>query len=293
VADPVRYRSADEDSARWRTFEHRPGDIVISTRSKHGTTWMQMICALLVLQRADLPAPLARLSPWLDWRVEPRAAVFDRLQAQRHRRFIKTHTPLDGLPLHPRVTYIVVARHPLDAALSLYHQSANIDRRRLAELTGGSTPSPGHEQPSPAEWLRAWIAADPAPADALDSLPGVLHHLSDAWARRHDLDVVFVHYDSLLGNLGAEMQQLAAHLSIPIEPARLAGLVAAATFESMRSRADLLAPDPMGVLIDRDRFFRAGVSGQARVQLTGADLARYGERTAAHAPTDLVEWLHG
>ncbi len=39
-----RYRSPDEDSARWLDFAYRPGDIVISTRSKHGTTWMQMIC---------------------------------------------------------------------------------------------------------------------------------------------------------------------------------------------------------------------------------------------------------
>ena len=43
-----RYRSDEEDSARWTGFPFRDGDIVISTRSKSGTTWMQMICALLV-----------------------------------------------------------------------------------------------------------------------------------------------------------------------------------------------------------------------------------------------------
>jgi hypothetical protein len=67
VATPVRYTSLDEDSGRWRGFEHRAGDIVISTRSKHGTTWVRMICALLVFQTPDLPAPLGELSPWLDW----------------------------------------------------------------------------------------------------------------------------------------------------------------------------------------------------------------------------------
>jgi hypothetical protein len=45
--------------------------MVISTRSKHGTTWMQMICALLIFQSAELPAPLADLSPWPDWLVLP------------------------------------------------------------------------------------------------------------------------------------------------------------------------------------------------------------------------------
>jgi hypothetical protein len=121
VDTPVRYQSEDEDSGRWRGFEFRPGDIVISTRSKSGTTWMQMICALLVLQEPELPVPLAELSPWLDWLPVPREEVYAHLDAQRHRRFIKTHTPLDGLPLDARATYIVVARHPLDAAVSLYH----------------------------------------------------------------------------------------------------------------------------------------------------------------------------
>ena len=38
------------------------------------------------------------------------------LDAQTHRRFIKTHTPLDGLPHDPRVTYIGVGRDPRDVA---------------------------------------------------------------------------------------------------------------------------------------------------------------------------------
>lgn len=148
-----RYRSADEDSGRWHGFAFRPGDIVISTRSKSGTTWMQMICALLVFQTPDLPARLSRLSPWLDWLVAPRAEVFAALDAQDHRRFIKTHTPLDGIPSHPGVTYIVVARHPLDMAVSLYHQSANLDRERIAELTGRPMTAP-HPRPLVHEWLR-------------------------------------------------------------------------------------------------------------------------------------------
>ncbi len=53
---PVRYQSALEDSARWDGFVFRPGDIVISAPSKAGTTWTQMICALLVFQTPELPA---------------------------------------------------------------------------------------------------------------------------------------------------------------------------------------------------------------------------------------------
>ena len=67
--------AAVQDSARWDGFRFRPGDIVISTPPKCGTTWTQMICALLVFQTPDLPAPLGELSPWLDMVTRPRTVV--------------------------------------------------------------------------------------------------------------------------------------------------------------------------------------------------------------------------
>lgn len=229
---PYRYRSADEDSARWRGFPFRTGDVVISTRSKSGTTWMQMICALLVLQTPDLPAPLSTLSPWLDWLVTPREEVVSRLEAQRHRRFVKTHTPLDGIPLLPTVTYVVVA------------------------------------------------------------LPGVMWHLVDAWERRGEPKVVLVHYEDLQHDLEGQMRRLAVRLGIDVSEATWPRLVEAATFESMRSRSDLLAPDPSDVLRSRQAFFRSGSSGAGRALLPAEALDRYHARAARLAPADLLAWLH-
>ncbi|MEU7608900.1 sulfotransferase domain-containing protein [Micromonospora sp. NPDC049204] len=288
-----RYRSTDEDSARWTGFPFRDGDIVISTRSKSGTTWMQMICALLVLGTPELPAPLTVLSPWLDWLVEPRDDVFDRLAAQPHRRFIKTHTPLDGVPLDPRVHYVVVARHPLDLAVSLYHQAGNLDPVRLAELTGAPAPTGPPRTALPLEqWLPSWVDREVDPRADLDSLPGVMLHLSDAWARRHDPNIELVHYDDLLADLGGEMRRLAQRWGIAVPPERWSELVEAATFGRMRARADRLAPDTLGVLRDRQQFFRQGTSGQGRNLLDSAGQARYQERAAALAPPDLLRWLH-
>jgi len=290
---PVHYRSADEDSARWLGFAFRPGDIVISTRSKSGTTWMQMICALLALRTTDLPAPLPQLSPWLDWLVVPQQEVYDHLAAQRHRRFIKTHTPLDGVPLDARVAYIVVARHPLDMAVSLYHQVDNIDHDRLRQLTGAPPPSGPEPARRPLQtWLRDWVAGDPDPRQALDSLPGVLWHLRDAWQRRHEPNVLLVHYDDLRGGLDAEMQRIAVWLGIEVPAGLWPDLVRAATFDRMRQRAGELAPDSGGVLKDRHAFFRAGRSGAGREVLSAAELDSYHERTAQLAPPDLLTWLH-
>ena len=290
--DPVRYRSHDEDSGRWKEFRFRAGDIVISTRSKSGTTWMQMICALLVLRNPDLPAPLAELSPWVDWLVLPKGPMFARLEAQRHRRFVKTHTPLDGLPIDDRATYIVVARHPLDMAVSLYHHGDNLDRARIQELTGNASSGAGRERPPLEVWLRHWIDWDGDRHEQMDSLRGVMAHLSDAWARRDRPNIVLVHYDDLIGDRGGEMRRLAARLEIDVPEELWPVLVDAAGFEQMRARAGQLVPDGGGVIKDPAAFFRRGTSGGGREVLTAAQLERYRSRTERLARPEMLSWLH-
>ena len=54
---------------------------------------------VLVFQTPMLRRPLDRISPWLDMITREREDVVADLDAQTHRRFIKTHTPLDGLPI--------------------------------------------------------------------------------------------------------------------------------------------------------------------------------------------------
>ena len=290
----MRYRSPDEDSARWDGFPFRPGDIVISTRSKSGTTWAQMICALLVFQDPDLPAPLPELSPWLDWLIVPRDEVYARLEKQQHRRFIKTHTPLDGIPLDPRATYLVVARNPLDMAVSLFHQGDNLNRDRIAELTGGPAPS-GERAPEPRplhESLVDWINRDTTPAEDLDSLPGVMWHLTDAWRRRDEPNVVLLHYTDLTNDLEGEMRRLAGRLAVDVPEDRWPVLVEAAGFAQMRARADRLAPDPAGIMKDRNAFFRRGTPGAGRELLTPEEFAGYEQRAAELAPRDRLTWLN-
>lgn len=252
-----------------------------------------MICALLIFQTPELPDSLSNISPWLDWLITPRADVYAQLAGQDHRRIMKTHTPLDGLPVDPRVTYIVPGRHPLDMAVSLYHQGGNLNRERIRELTGlpDSGPTADHRPPLH-QWLLRWIENDSDPRNSLDSLPGVLWHLSDAWSRRATQDVVLVHYDDLVDDLEAEMRRVASRLGFSVSEETWPTLVEAATFAQMRARADSIAPDPSGILKDQTAFFRRGSSGAGAETLSRVELDHYYRRAAAMAPRELLEWLH-
>ena len=292
ASTPYRYQSPDEDSGRWLGFPFRDGDIVISTRSKTGTTWVQMICGLLIFQTPRLPAPLGQLSPWLDHLIAPREQVYAQLAAQQHRRFIKTHTPLDGVPADPRASYLVTGRHPLDVAVSLYHHSGNIDRARLRQLTGQPTPaSPPPPRPPLRDWLLSWIADDRDPRDHLDSLPGIMWHLSDAWARRGQPNVLLVHYDDLLADLDGQMRGLAGWLGMAVPAPAWPALVRAATFESMSGHADTLVPTT-GLFKSNAAFFRRGHSGARHEVLRAGEIAAYHDRAARLAPPELLSWLH-
>lgn len=285
----MHYVSYDEDSARWNAFAFRPGDVVISTRSKSGTTWMQMVCLSLVLGTAELPEPLPRMSPWLDHLVTPLAEVVGRLDEQPHRRVIKTHTPLDGLPWRDEVYYVVVARHPLDMAVSLYHQMANIDRVELARRVGKAAVRP-RPQPALADWLARWIERDSDPRTDMDGLPGVLAHLNGAWQRRERRNLALVHYDALCADLEGEMSRLAAFLGVVADPGLVRQLAGAASFSAMRSQAARLVEG--GVLRSPEAFFRRGSSGAGREVLSADQYARYLTRAAELAPADLLSWLH-
>ena len=123
----------------------------------------------------------------------------------------------------------------------------------------------------------------------MDSLPGVMWHLSDAWRRRNEPNILLVHYADLSADLAGEMYRIAARLGL--EPPT-SELVAAAGFAQMRARADRLAPDPAGVLKSTGAFFRRGSSGAGRELLTEAEVVHYEQRAAAMAPPDLLSWLH-
>src|SRR5207247_5464586 len=113
------YRCHHLDSTRWDDIVPRPDDIVITTSLKAGTTWTQRIVSLLVFQTVELPNTLHWVSPWPDSRfIIPKAEMREGVESLLHRRFLKSHLALHGLPYPERTQYIYSGRDAGAALMS-------------------------------------------------------------------------------------------------------------------------------------------------------------------------------
>jgi hypothetical protein len=294
----VRYRSLIQDSARWNGFVLRPSDIVISTPPKCGTTWTQMLCALLIFDGPEFPAPISQLSPWLDQTVRSLEDVRAIYATQQHRRFIKTHTPLDGLPIVEGVSYVVVGRDPRDVMISMEHHFANMDLDRVLELRGravgnddlDSLPQRPAVSDDPAERFRSFVRTTEF-TGALN-LSVVLHHLDTAWQRRHAENVVMSHYSDYSTDLPTEILRLATALDFDLSRVRAEKLAREASLDRMRSRFSEVIPNAGAFWKDDQAFLRAGSFGDWRSRVNADDLTEYDNAVNAAVSADLATWAH-
>ncbi len=292
------YENMMTDSRRWDAFEPRAGDIIISTPPKCGTTWTQMICALLIFQTTKFERKLSDYTPWLDMAVRPIDETLGIYRAQTHRRFIKTHTPLDGIPYFDEVIYLFVARDPRDAFVSMGNHQRNTSPEAIQEFAqamqkrgAAMTPPSGDARTR----FRAWISASGVPEAGKPTEFNVLHHARTFWEFRHLPNIHLLHFADLKADLDAEMRRISAALAIPVDEGRWPELVAAASFERMRENADALAPTSAHPRQWRDnaRFFNKGEHGQWQGVLGDEELALY-HQAMSRLPRDLARWLeHG
>jgi hypothetical protein len=175
-------------------------------------------------------------------------------------------------------------------AVSLHHHAGNIDRRRFAELSGKAQSS----RPTLpfCDWLPIWMDPSKPVDEELDTLPGLVHHVGDAWDRRQEPNVTLVHYQQLADDTEHAMRTLANRLAIDVAEARWRELVDAASFAAMKKQAAWLAPDRLGVLKSPSAFFRSGRSGEGQGLLGDAELAHYRRRIDDLADPQLTGWLH-
>ena len=278
-------RDYHSDSRHWDQYKPRAGDIVIGTAAKVGTTWTQQIVNLLVFQSPE-PRTLGMLSPWLDARFfAPLEVILPTLEAQDHRRFVKTHLPMDALPLYSEVKYIHTARDGRDAAMSyLNHLNSHTSEAwSRFDAIGLGDPTIGKPMPRP-------------PRTAKDFFHyGFFALESSYWSQRRADNVLLVHYADLKADLNGEMRRISEYLDIPVNEAIWPSLVEAATFGAMKRDGDrLLAGMEMGFEGGHRSFLHKATNGRWQGEVDETDLTRYRAKIEAALSPSLIGWLeHG
>jgi len=289
------YQNHTLDTTRWERFTPRSDDIVIATPYKSGTTWMQMIVMNLIFQDFQV-RPLWEYSYWLDSRFMPLDDVIAALDQQPHRRFIKTHLPLDGLPYHPQVKYIVVGRDARDVFMSLWNHHSNFTKE-LHSFINTLPGRIGHPFPRCPEEIRdfwqQWMTVGWFEWET-EGYPywSNLHHVQSWWDYQHLPNLLFVHFNDLLADLPAEIQRIADFLDIALSPETLATISAAVSFENAKQNAEQLLPGAEQTWKGgATTFINKGTNGRWREILTDDDLRLYETTAARELTPDCRRWL--
>ncbi len=279
------YQNHFLDSTRWQAFAPHPGDIVIATPYKSGTTWMQIIVMHLIFQ--DLQArPIPELSPWLDLRFSPVADVLKKIDGQEHRRFIKTHLPLDGLPYYEQVKYIVVGRDARDVFMSMWNHYGVFTDEDYEKANANSPDAPLPRRPEAIrEFWKWWISTGWFEWES-EGYPfwSNMRHVQTWWDFKHLPNILFVHFNDLLGNLAGEIQRIAAFLEIDLAPTIHSNIAEAVTFKNVKAKDEVLLP--------QEKFLiHKGTNGRWRTVLTAEDLEMYYAAVARELSPDCARWL--
>ena len=272
------------DNRRWDHITLRADDVLVVTPPKSGTTWMQTIVALLFSGDPNVETQLAVKMPWIDIRIREIDEVAARVEAMGHRRSMKSHTPLNGIPYKSEPQYLYVLRHPLDAHFSYRNHMRNIP----LNFFGFFYPE-GDEETTFRRFLDG--AAEGFDMDAMP-LATIIQHFKAARALAYRPNVTLFHYADMTRDLAGTFEKVAALLGVSHPPALMRQLVEAAKFDNMQAHAERFVPSAGTRFMKSDKaFFHSGTSGKWVGKLTAQQLDGYEYVMDSHLTEDERRWL--
>ncbi|HEY2727926.1 MAG TPA: sulfotransferase domain-containing protein [Parafilimonas sp.] len=276
------------DSTIWNDFKFRNDDIIVATYAKSGTTWMQQIISQLIFDAPE-DFEVAEMSPWLDLRVPPKEVKLAAVENQHHRRFIKTHLPVDALVFSPEAKYVYIGRDGRDVVWSMYNHHASANEKWYHALN--DTPGlvgPPIEKPNPSivEYFREWLDKDGYPFWSF------WENVRSWWAIRDLPNVYMIHFQKLKEDMPGEIRKLAAFLDIDINEANWNKLLEHCSFEYMKKNS--VKSVPLGGAFwdgGSDTFIYKGVNGRWHTMLSKEDSDRYESMVKEYLGEDCARWL--
>jgi len=273
------------DSRAWNDFVMRDDDIVICTFAKSGTTWTQQIVGQLLFGGKPGLYYGPDFSPWIDFRLRPDAPTI--ANAQTHRRFLKTHLPIDALTYSPKAKYIYIGRDGRDVYWSWHNHWASFKPEVLARINSFYPDQQPVPYPNPDlriafnEWLDR---------DAYPHWP-FWPHVQGWFNARHLPNLTVLHFANLKADFEGEVRRLADFLEIDVAPDAWPTIIEQSSFDYVRG---LAANDPKQSPIltgGGKTFINKGTNGRWRDVLTAEDIAHYEAEAAKNLTPDAARWL--
>ena len=287
---PVKTRemhNSHMNSTAWNDFKFRDGDVVIVTYAKSGTTWLQQIVTQLIFGGAD-DVSMHLLSPWVDLRITPPEA-FARLEAQTHRRCVKTHLPVDALVFSPKAKYIYIGRDGRDAAWSFFnhHFNASDDYFKIfnaGTIHGGPPLERGSGNVH--DFYTGWINGNGYPYWPF------WEHVRSWWNIRNLPNVMLIHFNDMKADLPGSISRIADFLGIPVRQEILPVIAEHCSFDYMKANAERMAPRGGGMWNGGAKtFINKGTNGRWRDVLTADEIAAYDSKALAELGAECAKWL--
>ncbi|PSB04792.1 sulfotransferase domain-containing protein [Merismopedia glauca] len=276
------------DSTIWNDLQFRDDDIVIATYGKSGTTWMQQILGQLIFNGAE-GLDVAEMSPWLDLRVPPKEVKLPIVEAQTHRRFLKTHLPVDALVFSPKAKYIYIGRDGRDVVWSLYNHHSNANEswyEALNDTPGRVGPPIGKPPESIQQYFHDWLEQDGYP------FWSIWENVKSWWEIQHLPNVLLVHYAQLKQDLPGQIRRIAEFLNISIDEEKWDAIVEHCSFDYMKQHAAQSVP--LGGTLWKGgakTFIHQGINGRWRDTLSPEESQRYEQIAREKLGEDCAYWL--
>ncbi|XP_075035102.1 sulfotransferase 1C4-like isoform X2 [Mixophyes fleayi] len=200
-------------------FQAREDDILIATYPKAGTTWVQEIVDLMLLEgdvEKSMRAPCFVKVPFIDLNAKPMKSGLDLANDMESPRLLKTHLPIQLLPpsfLDKKVKVVYVARNAKDCMVSYFY----------FQMMNKGLPDPGTWN----EYFSTFLAGDVPWGSWFD-------HVIGWWKAKDSHQILYMFYEDLIEDPKREHRKLLKFLGKDLSDEVLEKIHHHTSFQAMK-----------------------------------------------------------
>ena len=270
--------SPTHDPCILAAFEARPTDVLITTATKAGTTWMQQILYQLRSGGDTAFVSINQVVPWLELPRSGRSTgeVLADYEKLENPRIFKTHCTYAQTPGVDTARIILTSRDPRDCCVSFYHHVMDMTETVRARV---GLKRYSHFDEMFDDWLTQafWY-----------------RNVAGWWPQRDRDNLLWLRYEDMKRDLADAVDRIIAFLGWDISPETRAAAIRHSSFDWMKRHADkftrqLSSDEPT---FRPGSFIRKGTIGDYTQKLSAEQEARILAKAREWLTQDCLEFLN-